>query len=344
MGLILKIIGLTLAGFISLILLLFAAMWVSDELLQVTQPQPQVAYGVTFSNIYTQGLELNQDQVYQAIISDLGVKLIRLPVYWNIIQNQPDKFDFSEYDKMLDLAAQHHVKVVLAIGKKLPRWPECFVPTWAATLPANNQQAELNNALIQTVHHFQNRPEVVAWQVENEPLFDFGQCSTIDSQVLSSEVSLVRSLDLRPIWVTDSGEVGLWVKPMQLGDYMGASVYRATWNPIFGNFHYPLPPLYYTWKAALIKILFAPSSRGVIISELQAEPWTPGTSIIQTPIQTQLNDFSLQTFQDSVHYADHTYLGTEILWGVEWWYYMKEHGHPEYWNYAKTLFNGSTSF
>ena len=41
---------------------------------------------------------------------------------------------------MLNLAQQNHAQVILAIGKRLPRWPECHEPGWASNLSAADEQ------------------------------------------------------------------------------------------------------------------------------------------------------------------------------------------------------------
>ena len=43
-------------------------------------------------------------------------------------------------------------------------------------------------------------------------------------------------------------------------------------------------------------------------------------------------------FNDILEYARATRFEEQYLWGVEWWYYMKENGHPEFWDRAKELF------
>ena len=52
----------------------------------------------------------------------------------------------------------------------------------------------------------------------------------------------------------------------------------------------------------------------------------------------QAKFFPLKDFQDIISYAKKTGFDTQYLWGIEWWYWMAEHGHPEYLEYAKTLF------
>ncbi len=40
-----------------------------------------------------------------------------------------------------------------------------------------------------------------------------------------------------------------------------------------------------------------------------------------------------------IAYAHETPFIEQYLWGVEWWYYMREKGYPEYWAAMKVLFS-----
>lgn len=318
-----------------IIFVLYALFWVADFIF--SQKAPGIIYGITFSSSYTRSLGLNPDEVYQSIIDDLKVKNLRIPVYWNLVERNEDQFNFKEIDHMLDLARDKNIQVILSIGYKLPRWPECYQPSWAIALGRGERQEKILNLLNQTVEHFKERKEISRWQVENEPLLNFGLCEQLDSGFLEKEVAVVKSLDSRPIILTDSGELGSWLPLMRSSDIMGTTLYRTVWNPIFGFFNYPLPPLFYNLKANLVK-KFSPNNSKVIISELQAEPWAPGNSIQAIPLNEQLKIFSLNQFKDNINYAQRTGFDEQYLWGAEWWYWMKKLGHPEYWEYAKTLF------
>lgn len=326
----LSVSGLAVAAVI------FILFWTLD--LFLSQKSANLEYGVTFSAPYAQSLGLNSDEVYHELLSDLKVKKIRLPVYWNLVENQPNKFNFTQTDKQLDQAKTYNARVVLAIGYKLPRWPECYQPSWAVNLNQKQRQDKILNYLKNTINHFKNRPEVAAWQVENEPLLNFGLCENLDSEFLEEEVKLVRSLDSRPVIITDSGELGDWIRTMGKSDYLGMTLYRKVWNPIFGLFNYPMPPLFYNLKAQIIKAVFAPNSKGVFITELQTEPWPPGKAISEIPLKEQLKGFNLKQFQDTISFAQRTGFSQQYLWGVEWWYFLKTQGHPEYWEYARSLF------
>lgn len=317
--------------------IIFVLFWAFD--LFFSQKSPNLQYGVSFSAPYAQSLGLDTEEVYQGLLNDLKIKRLRLPVYWNLVEPQPDRFDFRQTDRLLDTAKSQNVEVILAVGYKLPRWPECYQPSWAVSFNPKQRQEKVLNYLSQTINHFRNRPEVVAWQVENEPLLDFGLCEKRPDGFLQEEVRLVKSLDSRPVIITDSGELGAWTHAMSTGDVMGTTLYRQVWNPLFGFFNYPMPPLFYNLKAYIIKNTFARNSQGVFITELQAEPWPPGKPLSGVSLKDQLKSFTLRQFQDTISYAARTGFVEQYLWGVEWWYYMKTQGHPEYWDFAKTLFN-----
>lgn len=324
-----------LGGFFGLILLLYILFWVADYFFST--PATNLTYGVTFSPLYAEQLGLDPQTVYQAILTDLNVKHVRIPVNWDSVEKTPGQYDFSEYDQILDTAKSENAQVILAIGYKVPRWPECTPPGWASSNQAI-LEGQIRDYLKASVNHFKNQPEITAWQVENEPLLPFGNCKIFGQDFLQSEVSLVKSLDSRPVVLTDSGELGMWVTAMRYSDIFGTSLYRIVWNPIFGYFTYPLPPLYYNLKARITQSLFAPLSHQVIVSELQAEPWSPGEPLAKEAISDQTKGFSIKDFQNVIRFTARTGISEQYLWGVEWWYFMREHGHPEYWNFAKTLF------
>jgi hypothetical protein len=73
-----------------------------------------------------------------------------------------------------------------------------------------------------------------------------------------------------------------------------------------------------------------------MIVELQAEPWTT-KGILQTPIEEQFMTMSLKKFDTMISVAHSTGFSPQYLWGAEWWYWMKQNQHPEFWERAKEL-------
>ena len=91
-------------------------------------------WGVTFSKKYSEELGLDWKKTYIAILEELGVDHIRIPVYWDDIETTRSTIDLSNYLFMVNEARSRNRGVVLVIGERLPRWPECHVPEWATTL------------------------------------------------------------------------------------------------------------------------------------------------------------------------------------------------------------------
>lgn len=319
-----------------LIIMLYFLLWLIDFLIPV--PDQKVKYGITFSPTYTQSLGLDINKTYLALIDDLKVKNIRIPISWNEVETSPNNFDFQKYDDLLSLSKDKSVQIILAIGYKVPRWPECYSPDFYQGLDEQDFAQKVLQNLEKTVQHFKNNSQITAWQVENEPLLRFGPCRKPNPKLLKQEIELVRSLDSKPVVITDSGELTNWIVPLQLSDQTGISLYRYGWDPILGFHSYPIPSLFYQVKQFLVKTIYAPQSQNIFIAELQSEPWTAGTALINTPLEEQVKLFDLNKFQDNIIFAKKTGAKEIYLWGAEWWYFMKEKGYPEYWNFSKTLF------
>lgn len=315
----------------------------TNFILEKNYSNQPTTFGISYSPRYAKELGLNEKATYQSILSDLKTKVVRLNAYWDEIELQKDQFNFDELDWLVDEAAKHKAQVILAIGYKLPRWPECRAPSW---LEYNDYKSYKNYNYLRerqllmlraVIEHFEKNPTISAWQVENEPLLKFGLCPQPDRDFLQKEVAYINSQTKKPIMVTDSGELRLWITPMKLSDIFGTTLYRKVDDPIFGEIFYPLPPWFYRLKSDLVRKFFAPNNQQTIVSELQAEVWA-AKPLNEIPLQEQLNHYSLDQFKQTISFAKRTGFRQVYLWGVEWWYYLASHGHLEYLEYAKGLF------
>ncbi len=300
-----------------------------------------IQYGVTFSVPYAQSLGLNWQAAYAATLTDLNVKLLRIPVYWDEVETSPNHYDFSDIDFMLNLAAQNHAQVILAVGKRLPRWPECHEPDWAGKLSVGDEQAAQLSYMETTVQRYYNNSVVTTWQVENEPyVSSFGPCPPLDQSFFDAEIAAVRSIDpSRPVLVTDSGELNWWIHASSRGDEFGTTFYRYVYSDVLRRYwtNFYFLPFVYRIKAGIIRLLHP--GKSVMIAELEAEPWTTN-GITSTPINEQFQTMSLSHFKTITSLAAQTGFSPQYLWGVEWWYWMKTtQNHPEFWETAKQLIN-----
>jgi len=307
--------------------------------LDFSSDQKAIKFGVSFSHKYaSETLGLDWTEVYWEIINDLKVTNLRLIAHWDQIETQNNHYNFNELEWMIDQAEKKDINVILVIGRRTPRWPECHDPDWIASLNHNDMSRELLQMLEELVLHFKKYNNIVAWQVENEPFLSvFGLCPPPDKQLIKQEVDLVKSLDPRPIIVTDSGELSSWREAASLADIFGTTMYKTVWNRFLGTWRYPLPPLFYYYKSNIVKNKYDLDT--VIVSELQAEPWVPeGMIMPQMSLRQQFNSFNLNDFKNNIEFATKAGFDHIYLWGVEWWYWLKKtQNRPEFWNEAKLI-------
>lgn len=276
---------------------------------------------------------MDWQEAYLATLDDLHVARIRLPLYWSDIEPAAGEMHWDAYDWMVQEAEAHHVALTVVVGAKVPRWPECYIPEWAAKESPEDRLHARFDFVTAAVERYRASPAVVRWQVENEPTLPFGECAAPNTTELREEVALVRSLDARPIQLTVSGELESWGGSAVTADVLGFSLYHTVWSPVFGYITYPIPPLFYRMRAWAVSHLV----ESVIISELQAEPWF--TTAAGPDTSTSMYDaFTAEDLRGRVAYARATHLSEAYLWGVEWWYFLREHGEARLWDAARELF------
>lgn len=300
---------------------------------------PNVRYGVTFSpkraaDLY--GLDVRR--AYRAILDDLGARRLRIPAYWDRVEPKHGKFSWDEMDFFIREAEARSASVLLAVGMRLPGWPECHLPGWAKSLSPEERNRELLAFERAVVERYRSSEVIWAWQVENEPfLFGFGECPGLDVGLLDREIALVRELDERAIVVTDSGELGRWVRAAKRSDVFGTTMYRTVWDRRVGYVHYPMGPVFFRIKAWIVETLFR--TKRIIVVELQGEPWGPKQNHELT-LDEMARSMDVEKFRDIVRFERNTGFDEAYWWGVEWWYWMKtKYGKPEMWDEAKKLFS-----
>ncbi len=304
--------------------------------LYLGRPAPPTTqhYGITFSSQQASDLGLDPKAAYLSLLDDLGVRQLRLGAYWNEIEPSAGKYDFSQLDWQLEEASKRNATVILTVGRKAPRWPECFEPDWAKEMTETEAEDQQVAMVQNVVSHYWNDPTITMWQLENEPFVGwFGVCPPPNPKLLQRELDVIRSISNKPVLITDSGELSIWNQAARFGDVFGTTMYTITWNQYWGYSHLPIPALYYRLRARL----WGRQPKDVLVMELQAEPWSPATPLATTPIEEQMKSMNMTQFQHNVQLAHDTGFGDVYLWGAEWWIWMKDHGHPEFWDYAKNL-------
>lgn len=310
------------------------------SLLARKEKPEKITYGISYNVPYVHELGLNQNEVFDALLDDMGVRDFRMSAHWTLIEPTRDQYDFSWMDYDIQKAEKVGAHVIFGVGRRLPRWPECHVPTWARDLTWEDQKQEVREYITAVVNRYKNSSAITHWQVENEPylnVFANEYCSDLDEAFLEEEIALVHSLDpTRPILVTDSGNLGTWSGAYKHGDAFGTSVYVYFWNPELGRFKTVLPPWFYRVKENIMSLMYG--DKETFLIELSLEPWLL-EPVANVPVEVQYSRMDLEKFNEIIEYARDTRYEKQYLWGGEWWYWLKNQGHPEMWMRGKELFH-----
>ncbi len=323
-----------------MLILLFLIALIALLLLYLSRitynPNKKIVYGATFTKSFAAYLDLDWRAAYLAALDDLKVRYLRIPVYWNELEPEKDLYNFENFDWQVQEAEKRDAHLVLVLGRRQPRWPECHDPAWVEGVAYEEVRAKILKNIGMVVNRYKKSKAVDLWQVENEPFLDFfGKCPKISKKELQEEINLVKSLDTRKVMVTDSGELSTWYPAIKMGDIFGTTLYRVTYNKYLGYFRYIfLPASYYRIKA----FLWNKPQEASFISELQAEPWFPdgpkGSSLAE-----QYKTMNAAQLIKNAEYANATNFYRAYFWGVEWWYWLKTtQNDSSVWNAAKQYF------
>lgn len=297
--------------------------------------------GVSFIPDYAQSLGLDPQQTMNAL-TGIGVKQFRLVSYWSDIEQTPGHYDFSQLDWQFKKAEAAHAKVILTVGLRQPRWPECHAPDWVnINAPASTWQPQLEAFMQKVVERYKNSPSLESYQLENEYfLKGFGICTNYDRNRLVSEYNLVKKTDpSHPIIVGRSNNALGFPVGQPQPDEFSISVYKRVWDA--GVTHryleYPQPAWFYGYIAGVQKIF---NHKDMMIAELQAEAWPPnGQTIQQTSLVEQNKSLDARRLKDRFQYGRATGMRQIELWGAEYWYYRLTVLHdPSLWNIARQEF------
>lgn len=317
-------------------LLILIALAVAASHLLNFQTAPMI-YGVSFNNEYAHYLGLDPHAVLEKILGDWKFKHVRLMAQWKDIEPKAGQFELGDLDWQMDLAAARGAKVMLVIGQKTPRWPECHTPAWANALSDQEYFDNFKRYLTLVVNRYKSHVALESWQIENEPFLPFGDhCRAITPAQLQEEIALTRQLDgaAHAVMVTDSGELSTWSRTAHAGDLFGTTMYRVVWNKYTGYWSYDwLPPLFYRAKLWFNKV----DPKNAYVAELQAEPWIPDNNLFDTALAEQYKSMNVDRLKKNLDFAARTGMSRAYLWGAEWWYWLETKGETAVPDFVKTL-------
>lgn len=290
-------------------------------------------WGFTFSSKYCNEMGIDPIDTLNWITENFKFKSVRLCAYWDQIQPKQDAFDLSELNKQIEIVYKSGLEITLAIGRKVPRWPEFHDPDWATVKDKDYLYDNFFRYFEKIISTYSSDKRIKYLQIENEPYFSFGENKFgLDLFHYEKELEIVKSASNKQIVATDSGEWGDWTETSKFSDRLGINVYTIGYNK--DTKHYEemeRKPDFYKEKAeGIVKDIF--------IAELQAEPWGP------IHLASKLDLFEAKRSMNSKRLKKNTKLASQIgfieawFWGVEWWRYI-EKSYPEFIDSAKEIIN-----
>lgn len=297
----------------------------------------KIIWGVSFSQKQADLLNVSWKENYLALLDELKVKNLKIAAYWDLIEPEEGKYFFDDLDFQITEAQNRGAEIILVFGRKVPRWPECHIPDWAGNLEREKQEEKLSEFIKKIVSRYENSESIWAWQIENEPFFEFGECPEITENFLKKEIALAKETDSknRPIIISDSGSNRFWFKTAKLGNMVSISLYRKVWFKEFKAYvSYPFPPIFYWRKYQIVKTIF---NKRVFCGELQAEPWGPVLTN-ELSLEEQQRTMNPERFREVIEFARKTGFDEFYLWGAEWWYWLKtEQNDSIIWDGVRSL-------
>jgi hypothetical protein len=312
--------------------------------------------GVSFSHRHAEWLGLDPDTLYRDLLDDLGVRHVRLSVYWDEVAPAPDQIDFEPLRRWLDPLQERHARALVTVGLKAQRWPEYYPPDWLVRDNPMPHRARLDDhpravahllLMLERVTAFLADYDAIdAWQVENEPWITSIRGTVgwrFSADLLAREIAVVRESDprRRPIVVNHSTQSRFDRRAYQgapLADVLAENIYTRkptgrSW-PRYVN-TYALGP--FAPPLRNLAAFLRRHRRRFWITELQAEPWE--SHDVKSAPPSAIGSISPDRLQANLRLAERVGTTRVYLWGAEWWRYAAERsGDPRYWILARRLF------
>jgi Cellulase (glycosyl hydrolase family 5) len=303
---------------------------------------PHLQIGTTFIKINAEHLGLDWRSAYREILNDIGIKQIRIPIFWDQLERTPGAFDWADLDWQMQQAQQSQAQVMLVVGHRVPRYPECYAPDWTKGMDDAAFKRSLLAMMETVVRRYRDHPALGAWQVENEPLAKImgkiwgdGSCRDVAPWV-AEEVRSVRRLNQRRLPVVVTYAFTPWTASQLRrtlddfgSDVVGITLFNKVFfrSPIFHGYVEmfrlgPIAPLRLAYQRSLAQT----KAKDFWVAEMQTEPWGPkgpyefdrpeDAAISMNPVRLR------QTWDAAVQGgASRVY-----LWGVEWCLVERQRG------------------
>lgn len=284
-------------------------------------------FGTTYSTKYASQLGLDPKLAYLRILDEFNFKIIRLCAYWDLIEPKKGEFNFDFLDYQIEEASKRGIEIILAVGRKVPRWPEYHEPKWALELDYEDFENFLKDFIATVIKRYEKFEYIKLIQIENEAFlkFNFGITNIkISKQTTISEIESAKAITNKTIATTDALKWGNPKKLLELVDVVGINIYTKSFKKrIFNKNLY----LKMNYSDKLIQNKIKGYQNRMFIAELQTEPW--GSNFVNKLSRDEVQETaSIESIEKNIEFAYKTEIRDILFWGAEWWIYI-EKGYPE---------------
>jgi hypothetical protein len=331
-------------------------------------PPGETMLGISYRPLQAAALGLDPKQALADLLQ-YPFAVIRLAAYWNQLEPRAGHLEAGLLDRQVDAAAEAGKKIILCVGAvKAFGYPEFFVPAHHLPTPLPEGRlvsprshphlmAAATSFASRVVERYRGRAEIIAWQVEHEPVDPLGMEHSwrLAAAFVRQEVAAVRAADSsRPVLLTGFLPTSTPVRVQQrwrtrdqgdslavagqLADAVGINFYPRHAITSLGSRTAYLAGSQNPWQRRLNARLcarLARSGRRLMVTEGQAEPWETVTT---PPSQAGRGMFSCLPEHVIENYNEGLQLGRSapgglwayLFWGAEYWLRRREQGDNRY--------------
>jgi GH35 family endo-1,4-beta-xylanase len=312
------------------------------------------------------GITIDLDQIQEAQLSlkeitswihKLNIQLVRIGIKWSRVEEQKGKYQWKEYDDVIEFLNSNNIPTILVLGLKSPRWPEFYIPDWVNFQKPKMRSFHLQrsdeitpndvylkerlfNFVQKCILRYNNFQNIISFQVENEPFFPFGPNKwTISTHFLQEEIAYIKSLTQLPILLTTQGlpTTGILSEYLhcrykakkniiKLADIVGFNVFPKFESKLFGLFSKMYTASSKEWN--YLGKWLRKAEKEIWITELQAEPWE--LSEISLKNSATNKTCKPEFVQEYIRKLKNLGIKTILLWGFEYHIACAKEGNPEW--------------
>lgn len=319
-------------------------------------------YGVSYSFEQAAWYGFNPRQSYINLLDQFNFAWVRLPFFWNLTllrskgatEGQVIDLNLDDLEFAIDQAQKRNIGVIIALGAKTPYFPEYHWPEEIAAQVEFGQKITIEHPMATRILNIDKKvvqavaiyPNIIYWQVENEPLVGNVNKWKIDPSLVAAEIKIINENDpfKRPI-ILNHAASGFYdqswkslLSILRPGDVFAMNAFFKTKGTdlitasIFGRNVHILWPDHLVWPVHSWRGL-SPNfenikkqveAKGIKfwILEMQAEPYIKKIEEADDPFLTfepgdilEANRFLLSYKIESIG-----------LWGAHFWQFRDQNG------------------